>query len=133
MITKNQIYDYIECHVTAYCTRYYEVVPKSLPCVYIRFSWNPMRRHITLNFDDEQIRCYAYIEVYGNNIDSTVAEIESVMRAMHFVEELAEDVPNYDPTLERVSMRFCRVLTGQDTLTDEALVQTAIVDESETS
>ncbi len=119
MITKNQVYDYIANHVDAYVTGYYEVVPKSFPCVYVRFSWNPMRRHITLDFTDEQVRAYAYIEVYGQNIDSTVLEVENVMRQMFFVEELAEQVPNYDPSVERVSMRFCRVITGQDSLPQE--------------
>lgn len=117
MIGRDDIFDYIANNVNAYCTNYYEVVPKSLPCVYVRFSWNPIRRYINLDFTDEQIRAYAYIEVYGNNIDGTVAEVERVMREMYFVEELAEQVQNYDPSLERVSMRFCRVITGEGGLT----------------
>ena len=116
MITRNEVFNYIATKVNAYCTGYYEVVPKSFPCVYVRFSWNPMRRYIALDFTDEQVRAYAYIEVYGQNIDATVLEVESVMKEMNFVEELAEQVPNYDPSVERVSMRFCRVITGQDSL-----------------
>ena len=117
MITRNDIFDYIANHVDAYCTNYYEVVPKSFPCVYVRFSWNPIKRYVNLDFTDEQIRAYAYIEVYGQNIDETVAQVESVMKEMYFVEELAEQVQNFDPSLERVSMRFMRVITGEGGLT----------------
>lgn len=118
MITKNQIYTKLEnaLPTTVYCTQFYEVVPKSLPCVYFRASWSPIRRHTNLSYSDNQKRFYCYVEVYGNNIDSIVATVESAFKGMFFIEELCEMIPNYDPSIERVSMRFQRVITESDVL-----------------
>jgi hypothetical protein len=38
---------------------------------------------------------------------------------MGFLEELSEMIPNYDPSIERVSMRFQRVICGGDTLDEQ--------------
>lgn len=121
MITKNQVYTIMTQALpnTVYCTQYYEIVPKSLPCVYFRASWNPIIRHINLDYSDIQKRMVVYIEVYGTNIDSIVSSLETVFKSMYFVEELAEMIPNYDPSIERVSMRFSRVITDKDTLGTE--------------
>lgn len=116
MVTKNEIFDYISRNLDCYCTRYYEVVPKQMPCVYVRFSWSPIRRNITLDMTDEQTRAYVYIEVFGQGIGDLVSEVEGIMKDIYFVEELAEDVQNFDPSYERVSMRFMRTLTGGNTL-----------------
>ena len=117
MITKNEIYTRMtEALPGVYCTQYYEKVHENLPCVYFRESHSPVKRYTTLDLTDEQVRFYCYIDVFGQNIDELVTEIETVFREMKFIEELSEMIPNYDPEVERVSMRFCRILTGGNTL-----------------
>ena len=117
MITVNQIYDRI---VTAldgiYVTKYYARINEHLPCVYVRESHSPIYAATTLDMTDEQNRMYFYIEVYGENTEEIVATIEATMRGMGFLEELSEMIPNYDPSIERVSLRFQRVICGGDTL-----------------
>lgn len=122
MVSKNEVYTYLTESIKTdgvYFTQYYEVIPKALPCVYFRTSHSPIRSNLTLKNTDEQLRMYCYIEVYGQNIDGLVEDIEAVFRQIHFVEELCEMIPNYDPEIERVSMRFMRVITGGNTLTGE--------------
>lgn len=117
MITKNEIYTrMVEALPGIYCTQYYEKIPKQLPCVYFRESHSPVGRYITLDMTDEQIRMYCYVDVYGDDIDGIVETIENTFRGMHFIEELAEMIPNYDPDVKRVSLRFGRILTGGNTL-----------------
>ncbi len=118
MITKNDIYTELVSALgdDVYCTQYYEVVPQQLPCVYFRESHSPVLRYITLDMEDEQVRMYCYIEVYGTDIDDIVETIEQTFRGMGFIEELCEMIPNYRPEIERVSMRFQRILTGGNTL-----------------
>ena len=117
MITMNQIYDRL---VTAldgvYVTRYYEEINRQLPCVYIRESHSPLYAATNLDFSDEQNRVYFYIEIYGRETDSIAQIIENTMRGMGFLEELSEMIPNYDPSIERISLRFQRVICGGDTL-----------------
>ena len=117
MITVNQIYDRI---VTAldgiYVTKYYERITEQLPCVYVRESHSPIYSATTIGLTDEQCRMYFYIEVFGEYTEEIVATIEATMRGMGFLEELSEMIPNYDPSIERVSMRFQRVICGGDTL-----------------
>lgn len=113
MLTKNEIYtQLVNALPGVYCTQYYEKIPKQLPCVYFRESHSPVGRYITLNFDDEQIRMYCYVEVYGTDIDDIVGTIETTFKNMHFIEELSEMIPNYNPNVKRVSMRFQRIITG---------------------
>lgn len=119
MITVNQIYDRI---VTAldgiYVTKYYERITEQLPCVYVRESHSPIRSATSINLTDDQKRMYFYIEVYGENTEEIVETIEATMRGMGFLEELSEMIPNYNPSVERVSMRFQRVICGGDTLNE---------------
>lgn len=117
MITVNQIYDTLENALGGiYVTKYYHRINEQLPCVYFRESHSPLRSATTLDYSDEQKRLYCYIEVYGQEIDSIVETIEATMRGMYFIEELNEMIPNYDPSIERVSMRFQRIITGGDSL-----------------
>lgn len=113
MITKNEVYTTLtEALPGVYCTQYYEPIPKELPCVYFRESHSQVRRYVTLNYDDEQIRMVCYVDVYGQNIDEIVTAVENAFRSMCFIEDLNEMVPNYNPEIERVSMRFQRIITG---------------------
>ena len=117
MISKNQIYTALTNALSGvYCTQYYEEIPQALPCVYFRESHAPVSANIDLDLADEQLHRFVYIEVYGSNLDSLVSDIESAMKTLKFTEELCEMIPNYDPTIERVSMRFTRVIGGGDTL-----------------
>mgnify|MGYP003304703587 CR=1 FL=1 len=119
MITVNQIYDRI---VTAldgiYVTKYYTRITEQLPCVYVRESHAPIHAATNIDFSDDQCRMYFYIEVYGEQTEEIVATIEATMRGMGFLEELSEMIPNYDPSIERVSLRFQRVICGGDTLNE---------------
>ena len=67
--------------------------------------------------DCEQI-AVAEDVVYGYDIDEIVRTIEDTMSDMYFIEELNEMIPNYDPSIERVSMRFQRIICGGDTLNE---------------
>ena len=119
MITVNQIYDTLDTALDGiYVTKYYNRINEQLPCVYFRESHSPLKRATDLDYTDEQIRLYCYIEVYGHDVDEIVLTIEETMRGMYFIEELNEMIPNYDPSVERVSMRFQRIICGGDTLNE---------------
>lgn len=118
MITVNQVYDTLENALdgVAYVTKYYARIPEQLPCVYFRESHNPVFKYIQMDRNDDQIRLVCYVEVYGYDIDSIVQTVEQTFKSMFFIEELAEMIPNYDPSIERMSLRFQRIITGGDTL-----------------
>lgn len=117
MITVNQVYDtLVNALPNVYVTKYYNRINEQLPCVYFRESHNPVFRYIQLNRADQQMRLVVYIEVYGEGIDEIVQTVEDTFKQMFFIEELCEMIPNYDPSIERVSMRFQRIITGGDTL-----------------
>lgn len=117
MVTKNEVYTKLTEYLSGvYCTQYYEPIPKELPCVYFRESHSRIARYVTLEMDDEQLRMICYVEVYGQEIDEIVEKVEKAFRDMNFIEELNEMIPNYNPTIERVSMRFQRIITGGSTL-----------------
>ena len=120
MISINQVYDTLEKALDGvYVTKYYNRIPEQLPCVYFRESHNPVFKYIQFDRNDEQIRLVCYVEVFGYDIDSIVATVEQTFKQMYFIEELAEMVPNYDPSVERMSMRFQRIIAGGDTLGNE--------------
>ena len=121
MITVNQVYDALVKALPSgtYVTKYYNRINENLPCVYFRESHNPVSRYIDKDFANEQMRLVVYIEVFGRGIDSLVSTIESTFKSMFFIEELSEMIPNYDPSIERISMRFQRIIAGGDTLGNE--------------
>ena len=117
MITVNQIYNNIINNLpNIYVTKYFERITEALPCVYIRESHSPIESATNLNFSDKQVRMYLYVEVYGEETEGIVEQVEAIMRNMGFLEELSEMIPNYDPSIERVSMRFQRVICDGDTI-----------------
>lgn len=117
MITVNQLYDALINKLDGiYVTKYYERITEALPCVYIRESHSPLRYATNIDFSDKQIRMYFYVEVYGEETEEIVERVETAMRELFFLEELSEMIPNYDPSIERVSMRFSRVICDGDTL-----------------
>lgn len=122
MITKNQVFTYLSENIDAYCTQYYEVIPKSLPCVYFRETHAPVRKNITLALDDEQLRMVIYLEVTGQGIDDLLSDIEAVFREMKFVEELCQMEQNFNAEEERWNMRFSRIVAGDEPLTEETLI-----------
>ena len=117
MISVNEVYDTLaKALPNVYVTKYYNRITEQLPCVYFRESHSPVRRYNQLDYQDEQHRLVCYVEVYGYDIDDIVKTIESTFKSMYFLEELAEMIPNYDPDIERVSLRFQRIITDGDTL-----------------
>ena len=117
MITVNQIYDrLVESLPNVYVTKYYNRITETLPCVYFRESHSPVRRYTQLDYNDRQFRLVCYVEVFGHEIDELVATVEEIFKSMFFLEELAEMIPNYNPDIERVSMRFQRIITDGDEL-----------------
>ena len=117
MITKNEVYTYMSDHLDAYCTQFYEVIPKSLPCVYFRETHAPVRKNITLALDDQQLRMVIFLEVSGLNIGGLIEDIEAVFREMGFVEELCQMDQNFSASEERWNMRFSRIVCGDEPLT----------------
>lgn len=117
MISVNEVYDTLaKALPNVYVTKYYNRITEQLPCVYFRESHSPVRRYNQLDYQDEQHRLVCYVEVYGYDTDDIVTTIESTFKSMYFLEELAEMIPNYDPDIERVSLRFQRIITDGDTL-----------------
>lgn len=117
MVTKNEVYTRLTESLNGiYCTQYYEPIPKEMPCVYFRESHARIPRYVTFDMDEEVIRMVCYVDVYGQDIDEIVTTIEDAFREMKFIEELNEMVPNYKHDIERVSMRFGRIITGGNTL-----------------
>lgn len=117
MISVNEVYDTLaKALPNVYVTKYYNRITEQLPCVYFRESHSPVRRYNQLDYQDEQHRLVCYVEVYGYDTDNIVTTIESTFKSMYFLEELAEMIPNYDPDIERVSLRFQRIITDGDTL-----------------
>lgn len=117
MITANQVYDTLANALDGvYTTKYYERIEEQLPCVYFRESHSTIRNTVDLDYQNEAVRMYCYIEAYGNSLDEIVTKIEATMKSMFFIEELNEMIPNYNPSIERISMRFTRVICGGDTL-----------------
>ena len=119
MITANQIYDTLANALDGvYTTKYYERIEEQLPCVYFRESHSTIRSSVDLSYQHEAVQMYCYIEVYGNDLDEIVNTIEATMKSMCFIEELNEMIPNYNPSVERISMRFGRVICEGDTLNE---------------
>lgn len=117
MITVNQVYDRLyNALPNVYVTKYYNRITEHLPCVYFRESHNPVSRYTQLDFNDKQLRLVCYVEVYGYDTDAIVKTIEDTFREMFFMEELCEMIPNYNPDIERVSMRFQRIIAEGDSL-----------------
>ncbi len=117
MITVNQVFDTLSKALpNVYVTKYYNRIQEDLPCVYFRESHNPVSRYTQLDFKDKQFRLVCYIEVYGYDTDAIVQTIEETFRSMFFIEELCEMIPNYNPDIERVSMRFQRIIAEGDEL-----------------
>lgn len=116
MITVNQVYDTLaKALPNVYVTKYYNRIQENLPCVYFRESHSPVSRYNQLDYADKQFRLVCYVEVYGYDIDAIVETIEDTFRGMFFLEELCEMIPNYNPDIERVSMRFQRIIAEGDT------------------
>lgn len=119
MITVNQLYDaFISKFPDVFVTKYYTRITEALPCIYIRESHSPLRYATNIDFSDKQIRMYFYVEVYGEETEEIVERVETAMRELFFLEELSEMIPNYDPSIERVSMRFSRVICDGDTIVE---------------
>lgn len=123
MITVNEVYtNLVNAVETAYpdfyCTRSYEPVPRSLPCLYFReFHYRP-RGSITLSYNDEVHNSSIYVELYmteADDINGIIELIESTMNGMYYIEEMCTQLNNIDPTLERYSLRFFRKLCKGDT------------------
>lgn len=117
MITVNQVYDtLVKALPGIYVTKYYNRIQENLPSVYFRESHNPVSRYVQMDFNDKQFRLVCYVEVYGYDTDEIVQTIESTFKGMFFMEELCEMIPNYNPDIERVSMRFQRIIAEGDSL-----------------
>lgn len=120
MITKNQVFtrltEYSDKLSNVYATQYYEQVPQSLPCLYFRETHSPISRFKDLNCEDEQYKMFVYVELYGNNLESLCTEVEKAMKSMKFYEDNCQNLPNTTPSIERISMRFQRVITESSTL-----------------
>ncbi len=117
MISVNQLYDtFISKFPDVFVTKYYTRINEALPCIYVRESHSPLKYATNIDFSDKQMRFYFYVEVFGEETEGLVDRIETAMREMGFLEELSEMIPNYDPSIERVSMRFSRVICDGDTI-----------------
>lgn len=120
MITVNQVFDTLSKALpNVYVTKYYNRITEQLPCVYFRESHNPVFRYTDFDMANEQMRLVCYVEVFGYDIDSIVATVEQTFKEMFFIEELCEMIPNYNPDIERMSLRFQRIIAGGDTLGNE--------------
>lgn len=101
-------------------TQTYELVPDFLPCVYFRESHSVIAQDISLEgtpTEDSTV----YIEVYavqnGEPTSEDIAlEIEALMPLYGYTEQRCEPIDNADPTIERVSMTFNRVISRGDVI-----------------
>ena len=93
----------------------YELIPQKLPCIYFRESHSIVAHD--LPFGGEVEDSTIYIEVYSTtNCEPMVKEIEELMSPIGYNETNCTLVDNADPTIERVSMVFNRVISRGDTI-----------------
>ena len=118
MITINKVYTELHNALEGvYCTRNYEPVPSSLPCMYFRETHFRPIEHVNIANNDNVRNSTVYIEVFAKtDIQDLVEKIESTMRAMHYIEENCMQVDNADISISRYTLTFSRIICEEDTL-----------------
>lgn len=111
---RNDIYTNLENYINTQerpvrFTQTYELVPNFLPCVYFRESHYVTAHEIPFGSGVEDST--VYLNVYSvTNPDGIVKDIETRMASLGYIERECMLVDNADPTIERVSMTFNRVI-----------------------
>lgn len=129
MVTRNQIYDYIEGEVNTasrpvYCASILEPVPQSFPACFItEINHYPSRGNIELSFEDEQLVRDFEVHTFSNlqnealiEAQAVMSDVEVAMRSIGFIETYCGQANNIDPTVVHVVARFTRVFGGEDTI-----------------
>lgn len=129
MVTRNQIYDYVESNVntaarSVYCASVLEPIPKFFPACYItEISHYPSRTNIELDHDDEQLirdfEVHSFSALQNNALIEAMdimEDVETAMREIGFIETYCGQANNADPTVVHVVARFTRVFGGSDTI-----------------
>lgn len=117
MITINQIYTQLSDGMDIYCTRRYEPVPASLPCLYFRESHFRPKPSVTLEYGDEVIQSTIYIELYAKSgMSDLITQVETLMNSMYYIEENCMEIDNADISIQRYTLTFSRIICGGDTL-----------------
>ena len=117
---RNDVYTALENEINTLArpvrfTQTYELVPPFLPCVYFREAHSVVAHDLPFGGDVENST--VYIEVYSiDNPDGIVKEIETKMALLGYEEQNCELVNNADPTIERVTMTFYRVIGRGDVI-----------------
>lgn len=115
---RNDVYTSLEEYINTQArpvrfSQAYELVPNFLPCVYFRESHSVVTHD--LPFGGEVEDSTVYLEVYSiNDPDGIVKDIETHMSSLGYIERECLLIDNADPTIERVSMTFNRVIARGD-------------------
>lgn len=132
MITENEILTRVANAVdalglNAYCTSVYEPFPPHFPCVYARMTDKyPVRRHIDLDYTDNQNNVTFTAEVFVQKTDGGKEKADAIMdtitdafRRMYFIPTMRSPVDNGDPAIYRIMSRYRRVIASGDILPPE--------------
>lgn len=129
MITRNQIYTYVETQVNlperpVYCASTYEPIPEEFPACYIEeLSHYPSRNNVDLQHEDVQLVRDFEVHTFSNLVNGALTEAmtimedaESAMKELGFIETYCGQVNNLDVTVVHVVARFTRVFGDADTI-----------------
>lgn len=117
MITLNAIYTRLHEALGIYCTRNYEPVPKSLPCMYFRENHFRPRENVNITYTDNIRNSTVYIELYAKSgMQNLIDIVESTMNDMRYIEESCIQIDNADISVQRYSLTFSRIICEEDIL-----------------
>lgn len=129
MISRNQIYDYMEGEVNTiahpvYCASVLEPVPKFFPACYItEISHYPSRQNVELSNEDIQLvrdfEVHAFSALQNDALNEAMeimTDAETAMKEIGFIETYCGQANNLDPTVVHVVARFTRVFGDEDTI-----------------
>lgn len=125
MITSNEVFTKLHDALntdglSVFCTTTHDPLAPELPCMYYRETHYRPTESITLDYDDEVISSTVYIELYDtNDLQELVKVVEDAMNEMHYIETNCIQIDNADPTIERYTLTFTRIICGADSFEEE--------------
>lgn len=117
MITVNAVYTQLHNALGCYCTRNYEPVPPSFPCMYFREDHFRPRENVNIANTDNVRNSTVHIELYAKSeMQDLIDTVETTMRGMHYIEDSCIQIDNADISIQRYSLTFSRIICEEDTL-----------------